>query len=474
MPHRLPSLALLLKLHDSINEVVCIVDGEGHFVYINQACFKLWGYLPEELIGKKCYHLMLKEDKDTIKNLLRGVQIGTDPHAFENRFRRKDGSIAIMSWAGGWDANDQLMYCTGRDITAQKRLEQIAKDYQKETKQAKENLEDLLERITDGFVGLDENGRVTYWNKAAESITQISRTDALEKLLWEIMPESAQQYYKQHYIDVKAKARPVNLELYSERLKRWIEVNTYISGSGLSVYFRDITEKKKLQEQLEHEKEQQQQLITAAVIKAAEDERTVVGRELHDNVNQVLTTVKLYTELCMIEMGNRDELLLRSSQLLQDSINEIRALSKRLSAPSLGDIRLKDSIGELVDVINATKRLNIYYENDVEELEVPDDIHVAVYRILQEQFTNILKHANATTVRVKITMEDHQLKVTVNDNGRGFDYMRPQRGIGIENMISRAKGLNGELQIISAPDEGCTLNLAIPLIPYEEQEVSDR
>ena len=194
------------------------LDGDGHFVYINQACYKLWGYLPEELIGKKCFHLMLEEDMDAVRTLFSKGQPGLDPHTFENRYRRKDGSIAIMSWEGGWDSNDQLMYCTGRDITAQKRLEQIAKDYQSEIKQTKDSLEHLLDRITDGFVGLDESAHVTYWNKAAESITQISRTDALGKLLWEIMPEPAQQYYKQHYFEVKEKARPVNLELYSKRL----------------------------------------------------------------------------------------------------------------------------------------------------------------------------------------------------------------------------------------------------------------
>src|SRR6476620_4249213 len=101
MSHRLPSLALLLKLHDSINEVVCIVDGDGHFVYINQACFKLWGYLPEELIGKKCYLLMIEDDMDAVRALFSKERTGIDPHTFENRYRRKDGSIATMSWEGG-------------------------------------------------------------------------------------------------------------------------------------------------------------------------------------------------------------------------------------------------------------------------------------------------------------------------------------------------------------------------------------
>lgn len=463
MISRLPSLALLLKLHDAVDEIICIVDGEGQFIYINQACFKIWGYQPEELVGTKCFNLMVDEDRSRSLDIIRDAHNGEGTHSFENHYYRKDGSIAIMHWEGGWDPTDQLLYCTARDITEQKRLEKVEQAYQEELRKSKQQLESMLDRITDGFIGLDENARVTYWNKAAELITQISKQEILGKSLWDVIQEPMRRVYLQHYAEAKAKNAPFSFEIFSERIKRWIEMNTYVSGSGLSIYFRDITEKRKLQEQLEHEKDLQQKRITAAVIKATEDERAQVGKELHDNVNQVLTTVKLYVELCLEDVSKSEAILQKSSRLLQNSINEIRGLSKRLSAPSLGGMRLRDSVGELVDAINATKRLDVHYKNDVEELDLADDVHVAIYRILQEHFTNIIKHSNATTVNVRITVEDQTLKVAVNDNGQGFDPAKVRKGVGVESMMSRAQGLNGALELISAPGKGCTLLLDVPL-----------
>lgn len=463
MPHRFPSLALLLKLHDAVNEIICVVDGEGRFTYINHACYKIWGYEPSELIGRQCFDFLVKEEHNNVHEVIRAAHQADDVHTFENRYYRKDGSIAIMYWQGGWDSTDQLLYCTGRDITEQKRLEQVEQDFKAKLKHAKESLEHFLDRITDGFIGLDENARVTYFNKTAEELAQIPRSVVLGNILWDVIPEPMKSIYLQRYAVIKSQDKPARFEVYSERVKKWLEINTYASGSGLSIYFRDITEKRILQDQLQHEKELQHKRITAAVIKATEEERAQVGRELHDNVNQVLTTVKLYTELCLVDPSNSKALLNKSSQLLQDSINEIRGLSKRLSAPSLGGIRLKDSVGELVDAVNASRRLAVYYENDVEELEVTDEVHIAVYRILQEQFTNIIKHANATTVSVKITIEENMLKVAVYDNGQGFDPTTIRKGVGIENIASRVQGLNGEMQLISAPGQGCTLSLSIPL-----------
>lgn len=463
MSQRFPSLALLLKLHDVVNEVVCVVDGDGQFVYVNQASYKIWGYQPAELIGKNCYEFLDEEDHSQYLDLIRAAHYGAGTHAFENHYRRKDGSIAIMRWEGGWDATDQLLYCTGRDITEQKRLEQVEKTYQEELRRSKEQLEDMLDRITDGFIGLDENARVTYWNKTAVTLSQIPRSQVLGKPVWEVVQEPKRSVYMECYLKVRAKNVPINFEHFSERIQRWIEVNTYVSGSGLSIYFRDITEKRKLLEQLQHERDIQQKRITAAVIKATEEERAQVGKELHDNVNQVLTTVKLYAELCLQNPSSSETILKKAIILLQESINEIRGLSKRLSAPSLGGIRLHESVGELVEAINATNRLLVCYENDVEELDVTDEVHVTVYRILQEHFTNIIKHSNATTVSLRITIEDQKLKVTVYDNGQGFDLAKVRKGVGIENMISRAEGLNGSLELVSAPGKGCTLYLSVPL-----------
>ncbi|RYY95723.1 MAG: hypothetical protein EOO11_15210, partial [Chitinophagaceae bacterium] len=103
------------------------------------------------------------------------------------------------------------------------------------------------------------------------------------------------------------------------------------------------------QKELDAEAVRRQKLVMEAVIQAQEAERTAIGLELHDNVNQILTTVKLHNEMAIDGIGDREVILRRAAQYLQQSINEIRSLSKRLSAPTLGKISLHDSVAELAE-----------------------------------------------------------------------------------------------------------------------------
>src|SRR5687768_6043232 len=106
MVPRLLSLGLLLKLHDSISEVISVIDEEGNFIYLNQASYKIWGYHPEELISHKCFNLIVEEDHKGSIDVVAAAKDGSDIHTFENRYCRKDGSIAYMYWEGGWDPAD--------------------------------------------------------------------------------------------------------------------------------------------------------------------------------------------------------------------------------------------------------------------------------------------------------------------------------------------------------------------------------
>jgi signal transduction histidine kinase len=177
-----------------------------------------------------------------------------------------------------------------------------------------------------------------------------------------------------------------------------------------------------------------------------------------------LTTVKLYAELCRDGIGNTEEIMNKSIKLLQDSINEVRSLSKRLSAPSLGDIKLKESIKELIDAVAATNRLTVEMDlSAIEELEVGQELHLALYRILQEHFTNVLKHSEASCVKVLLNVNRDTMELEVSDDGKGFDMKQKRNGIGIANMTSRAENIAGKLTLESTPGEGCTLKASLPL-----------
>jgi signal transduction histidine kinase len=233
---------------------------------------------------------------------------------------------------------------------------------------------------------------------------------------------------------------------------------------GILVNSRNIDDRVKLQRRLSQELVNKQKEITSAVIKAQESERSQLGLELHDNVNQILTTVKLYNEMYLTGYIKDKQLLAKSSLYIQDCINEIRSISKRLSAPTLGKISLTDSIGELVDSINLTKRIEIsYLPQGIDHISFSDDLHLAIYRIVQESLNNIIKYSNAQAAFIEIKADDVQLFLKISDNGKGFVASQKSGGIGITNMKTRAENLNGSFTLNSAPGEGCQIEVCFPL-----------
>jgi signal transduction histidine kinase len=150
---------------------------------------------------------------------------------------------------------------------------------------------------------------------------------------------------------------------------------------------------------------------------------------------------------------------------LQSCINEIRSISKRLSAPTLGKITLKESIKELVDSINMTRRLQISYDiSGLNKLPVPEDVHLAIYRIIQEQLNNIIKHADASKVSIELHNTEEGMLLQIEDDGKGFDPREKRKGIGITNMETRTENIHGKLALISAPGKGCILKARFPSI----------
>jgi PAS domain S-box-containing protein len=441
----------------------------------------------------------------------------------------------------------------------------------------------ILERITDGFYALDRDWNIIYWNKEAEVMLGKTRQEVLGKSLWDCFPDAVNMNFYTLYRQAIAEQKPVHFEGYYPPRDIWAELNVYPSEDGLSIFFKNINERKHAEEEirklsiiaretvnavslvnldgsiswinnaftritgysfreavgrsqhellngeetdlvtvlvmrdhfskkelfnseilcytktgqkiwlsfsaqpfrdlngivnqyffimtdvteqkkLRTELDAHQKRTTRAVIMAQEKERGVIGQELHDNVNQVLTSIKLYVELSLDENGNKRPLLEKSVQLLQESISEIRNISQRLSSPMLGAISLKESVIDLVDKISATNKFIIHTDlNSLDELNVSEELHLAIYRILQEHFTNILKHADATHVQIYFDIIDDDLTLKVIDDGKGFDIKAKRPGIGLHNMLTRAQSVKGMLTINSSKGLGCALIARFPV-----------
>lgn len=206
------------------------------------------------------------------------------------------------------------------------------------------------------------------------------------------------------------------------------------------------------------------------MIQAQEREREIIGRELHDNVNQVLTTVKLYLEMAISHKEAREELLPKSMQYVTESINEIRNLSRDLSAPTLGTKSLVDSVAALIETVQSSGRLRIHFDHAAFADHLTIDQTLAIYRIVQEQLNNIIKHARATTVAVSLSQTKSGTLLSIRDNGQGFDPLAQRNGIGLNNMVSRARVFEGDVKITSEKGKGCLVEVSLP-VEFEELPV---
>ncbi|MBN9382093.1 MAG: PAS domain S-box protein [Chitinophagaceae bacterium] len=243
----------------------------------------------------------------------------------------------------------------------------------------------------------------------------------------------------------------------------WHNIN-YMGRPAILALASDVTERIVLENELNEQRILRQRQITEAVILAQEKERTEIGKELHDNVNQILGASNLYVNTAMTDEEMRQELLERSTVLISRAINEIRKISKSLITPGLREIGLLESIEDITDDMKVAKGIHIQLDiHNIVEAEVDEQRKLTLFRIIQEQLNNIMKHAKATEVLIRLSIEGPDIVLTVVDNGMGFDISRHRKGVGITNIISRTELFKGKVEIQSKPGDGCVLTVRLPV-----------
>jgi two-component system sensor histidine kinase UhpB len=236
----------------------------------------------------------------------------------------------------------------------------------------------------------------------------------------------------------------------------------YFGKRAMQAQINDITKKISLEKELVQQQKIRQRQITDAVLSAQEKERKGIGEELHDNINQILATSRLFLNTALNNKELNIDLLSRSQEYISMAMEEIRKLSKVLITPAFIESGLKQSIEELTGNILAAKRIDITTEIEIPgEANLSEGLKLAIYRIIQEQLNNILKHAGASAITIRVNGDADNVLLFMKDNGKGFDTCLHRKGIGITNINSRAELFNGKVEIDSSPGNGCRLTVVL-------------
>lgn len=243
---------------------------------------------------------------------------------------------------------------------------------------------------------------------------------------------------------------------------RIFPVHRHGAIEGVMLVGSDITDKKLLERKLVEAKVQEQKKIIRAVLNAQEVATNKIGQELHDNVNQILSSIRLYISMIEDNAVAQKSIIDKLKESIDLVISEIRHLSKEHVTPPQ-KFHLKEVIEDLANEFNENTQIKTKFYCDVaEDLDIDEELKLNVYRIVQEQTNNILKYADASTATIIVKETDAILHVLIKDDGQGCDLNTKRKGIGISNIINRVKSFNGEIVVESTFGEGFSLKISFP------------
>jgi signal transduction histidine kinase len=211
------------------------------------------------------------------------------------------------------------------------------------------------------------------------------------------------------------------------------------------------------------------QRIRSYALRAQENgslqERNRIAREIHDSLGHSLTALNLHLEMAVklsqVQPEKSREVLLEAKRLGSIALKDVRQSVSTLRSDPMHDRDLATAIHELADEFKLSNYVEPICQIDL-PAHLPPSVTISIYRIVQEALTNISKYAHATAVTIDIHTTSHSIDLQITDNGRGFIPTNNSTGFGLQGMRERVLSLQGEFELMSAPDRGCQIVASIP------------
>jgi PAS domain S-box-containing protein len=474
------SEAQLASIVEWSDDAIVSMSTEGSIRSWNRGAERIFGYSAAEALGRPITIIIPEERHAEEVAVLGRIQRGETVSHFETMRRAKDGRLIEISLTVSpvRDAAGRIVGASkvARDITSRRRTESALSDTQA-------RLGAIVDSAMDAMVTVDENQKIVLFNRAAEQVFGVRREDALGASLDRFLParfRGAHRAHVEHFGRTGVTSRRMGdvTTLWGLRANGTNEGEEFPIEASISqviedgrrlftAILRDVTLRRQAEEALKRS-EQELRELSARVLEAREEEKTRIARELHDELGQLLTALKMdlswLRERLPAELHDKAA---EMSAMLDQTVTSTRRISADLRPLMLDDLGLADAAGWLVQ--DFAKRSRIQCDLRLPDPEALQDasknVATAVYRAVQESLTNIGRHSGATNAWVILAVEDGMILVDVEDDGRGISPpdLAKARSLGLKGMRERFAYLGGSLEITPAPRGGTRLRLRVPL-----------
>ncbi|MCU0370743.1 MAG: PAS domain S-box protein [Bacteroidales bacterium] len=273
--------------------------------------------------------------------------------------------------------------------------------------------------------------------------------DTVEPNLKKIIENGRHVYETEH---VSKDGKVISLEVKSR-------VINYLGQEAIISIARETTERKQMERN-----------ILSAVIRAEEQERERISKDIHDGLGPLLSTIKLYVnelESGDMEPEEKTEMLKQTNELINEAISSTRSISNNLSPHLVMDFGLVKAVDSFCKKVNLAQKIRINFENTLGAVRFDQTIEIVLYRVITELINNTLKHANASKIDIYLEIIEEVLQLTYLDDGVGFDKDKAMNdesgGMGLKNIVSRLRSINGNYRIHSRPGAGFLVVVEISL-----------
>ncbi|MFC5499376.1 PAS domain S-box protein [Caenimonas terrae] len=467
------SAALLAGLLDSAMDAIITTDTEQNIILYNRAAEKIFGWPASEVMGQPITKLIPKRFHRSHAEHVRrfgatgvtsrrmgGSAVVYGVRASGEEFR-VDASISQLDTPQG-----KLYTVILRDVT-----ERVNSEEQQARMAAR--LSGLLDSAMDGIITVDAAQHIVLYNRAAEKIFGWPAAAVLGQPMSRLLPERFRTSHAEHVrqfgaTGVTSRRMGDGTVIYGRRaggeefpLDASISQLDTPEGKLYTVILRDVTERVRAQEDLA--------AFAAEASAIREQEKSRIARELHDELAQSLTALKMETSWVRDNFARAPEVasskLAEMLGLLDGTVAATRRIAADLRPLLLDDLGLVPAIEWLAQ--NFAVRTGISCGLSLQDgLELDEPYATAVFRIVQESLANVAKHAGATQVEVSVARHAGEVVLAVQDNGDGFEPGAPRKpnSLGLVGLRERAQLLKGILQVASAPGQGTRVEARIPVL----------
>lgn len=435
----------------------------------------------EERIHPDDYRMVMESMEKTKQNT------AVNQSSLEYRFRKADGSWAYLNdrffIIRDKDGNSLRLLGAKQDITRQKEAEMELIKSAEEKQLLYERLAIILNTLPASVALLNTKGVMVEVNDAWKQFADVNGFSGEQYGIGtSYLTVSTQSFGNNEQIgkDISAGIQDVlngnssqfeyEYPWHLPKLNRWFRiVVTPLKGrefTGAVVMHMDISEIRRLEQERIESRIEEQKKITEAMLKGQEKERNAIGIELHDNVNQILVGTKVLLSVVRDFPEKTSELISSCIDNISLAVQENRKIAHELVTPNLSDENLLQQITRLTQTMLKNAGVNTYINSEsLNEALLPDELKLALYRVAQEQCTNIIKYSQAEQVIISLATKKDNFFMRIADDGHGTDPKKVTHGIGLKNISSRLSVFGGTISIDTAPEQGFALEIEIPLQP---------